>query len=101
MIRFIKVIIILIFVSGATIHNYAYAQSAPNHKLPSKNKNSRAAKEKRRKEKEISKAEEEARNKHLNIQDKNTKKRMKRNRKMTKAKHDNKKELFIKKWFTN
>ncbi|MBA3898792.1 MAG: hypothetical protein H0X62_01055 [Bacteroidetes bacterium] len=76
------------------------AQENASHKVPGKNKNSKAAKEKRRKDKEVRKAEEDARNKHLNIQDRKTRKRMKKNRKMTQAKHDNKKELFLKRWFS-
>jgi hypothetical protein len=101
MIRFLKVFIILLFISGAPAVSVCMAQDNAAHKVPSNGKrNSKAAKEKRRKDKEIKKAEEYARNQHLNIQDKKTRNRMKKNRKMTTAKHDHKKELFLKRWFT-
>lgn len=100
MIRLLKVFIILSLIAGPPAVPLIKAQENVSHKVPSKNKNPRAAREKKRKEKEIKKAEEQARNQHLNIQDRKTRRRMKKNRKMTQAQYDNKKEIFLKRWFT-
>jgi len=44
-------------------------------------------------------AEEEARQRHMDIQSKQTKKEMKRYKKMSKRHNNNRKEPFYKKWF--
>jgi hypothetical protein len=98
--KVIKVLIILFMVTASPAVSYVYSQDKNSQKNISPRKtNTRALKEKRRKEKEIQKAEEDSRKQHLNLQDKKTRKRMKRNRKATQAQHDNKKELFFVKWF--
>jgi hypothetical protein len=80
----------------------AYSQNAEEKpgKLGSpKKKQTQMAKEKARKEKEQAKFEEAAKKKHLNLQSKETRRRMKRNMKMTTAKHDGKQEIFFVRWF--
>jgi LAS superfamily LD-carboxypeptidase LdcB len=78
----------------------AFAQEPHKKEVSGKKRKSPAAKEKLRKEKEQQKAEEAARKKHMGIQTKETRRRMQRNQKLTAAKRENKKELFIVRWFS-
>jgi biopolymer transport protein ExbB/TolQ len=101
--RSFSVLFIFIFLFSSAPVSFVSAQSAETQKEVSKagkkKRNKRELKEKKRKEMEIQRAEQSARNKHLNIQSKDTKRRMKRNAKLTQAKRDGKKELFIVRWF--
>ena len=97
--HFFKFIFLIHFALFASVF-FSYAQEGASKQPVAQKKNSQAAKEKRRKEKELIKYEKEAKKHHLSIQSKDTRKRMKRNMKSTTASKNNKKEIFIKRWFS-
>jgi hypothetical protein len=97
--KFFRIIASLVLLVNVC-NTLATAQEDSGKRISPKRENKQSLKEKARKERNIKKAEKEARKYHLSLQSKDTRKRMKKNFKMNAAKHEGKKELFIKRWFT-
>ena len=96
----IRIIFFFVFFTAAAVPYSSIAQdNKPEQKQSTRKKQSQAAKEKQRKAKKLKKYEAESQKHQLNIQTKETRKRMKRNKKRTQAIRDNKKELFFITWF--
>jgi hypothetical protein len=84
--KFFRIIASLILLVNVC-NTLATAQEDSGKRISPKRENKQSLKEKARKY-------------HLSLQSKDTRKRMKKNFKMNAAKHEGKKELFIKRWFT-
>ena len=60
----------------------------------------KAEKKKAKQQKEIAKGIEKGKNRHEKLQAKNTKKMMKKSKRKSKRWNENKREFFLKRWFT-
>lgn len=65
-----------------------------------KKRKAQLEKQEKTKQKEAEKGKEAALDKHMRIQTKETQKRMKKNKKKSKRLNNNRKEFFIKRWFS-
>lgn len=98
-IRFIKKLILFLLLASLTI-SFESCSKFQKSKMQENQRRKKFEKEKEKREKEAEKAYEDAIKRHYAIQDGTTKRKMKENARLSQNHKDNRKECFIKRWFT-